>query len=168
MYISLYLSSYDIYKAHLFSDSTWYDISCLKALLYLLPTPHSKLRETGPQRLKKIFVSVEYGDDIMDTVRIVAEDCKKDFHPLMVIGLTKGLPIKYYVVAFEVIHDFITFTAAFDNLFKSFFVYNVHYPQSVEGLYTFIQKFMYEIKSDGDKVIASVNDLITILDNTKH
>lgn len=111
---------------------------------------------------------IEFGEDIMDAVHKVAEDYKKDFHPLMIIAITKGEPSKYYVVAFEIIHEFKTFVAAFDDLFKTFFVLNVCYPASAEGLYLFIQKFMYGIKTKTDRVIASVEDLIASPDNTKH
>lgn len=104
----------------------------------------------------------------MDAVHKVAQDYKNDFHPLMVIGTTIGEPSKYYVVAFEIIHEFQTFPAAFDDLFKTFFVLNISYPAYVEGLYLFIQKFLYGIKTKSDRVIASVEDLIASLDNTKH
>lgn len=52
---------------------------------------------------------------------------------------------------------------AIDTLFKAFFTFNLQYPVDCEHLWLVIQKHVYEIAKRGDKKIAAVTTISSIL-----
>lgn len=52
---------------------------------------------------------------------------------------------------------------AVDICFKSFFTLNYKYPLEGEQIWTFIQKYFYEIDTNSDKCFPQVNTLINDL-----
>lgn len=145
-----------------------YDVHVLKGILELLPGPPSKKNEHGPHRFEKFVQFIPYESGIVEKCKEFARD-KKTLSPYIIIAQKDELPFRFYVVAFDAIYPFETFTGAFDMLFKTFFSLNVPYPEEVKSIYIFIQKLFYNIhfSSDGTKALTAVVKLINNLDHTR-
>lgn len=173
--------------------SAWYDIEVVKALLFYLVSnkkSRSKNRPQDPEpssskssggigkqqssdkqlnlkiltKIDTIMQFIEYKENVMDVVKELSSKYKNDFHPFLVVAKLNGLPFKYYLSIFNIIYQFESFTAAFDYLFKSFFVFDVAYPKLAQPFYVFIQQFIYCIYLSTDRKFNTVINLIGELD----
>lgn len=150
------------------SDSPFYDINVLKALLELLPGPPRNKKEHGPHRLELFIQYTEFVNfGILDKMKEFAVSNKK-LSPYIIIAEKDDLPFRFYVAAFDAVYPFETFTGAFDMLFKAFFALNVPYPDDVRSVYICVQKLFYNIHLEGDKKKTSaVDKLINRVDHTR-
>lgn len=144
-------------------DSPSFDLRALEALFFYM----SKKNE--PKLLEPLFRFINYGTNVMDTVKEIAAEYKKDFHPLMLVATTgpNEIPFRYYVSVFDMVYTFESFSSALDILFKSFFALNVDYPAKIKTVYTFLQQFIYGIYIKGDGKYGPVINLIDRLDRTR-
>lgn len=126
-------------------------MKALDAILYLL----SNKDTNGPSCIEKIVQYINYGDNVMDKVKEIAESYTNNFHPILIVANLEGKPYRYYACVFDIIYTFQSFTSAFDIIFKSFFVFNVKYPSDATLFYIFIQQFLYGIylKRDSKKSV---------------
>lgn len=163
-----------MFSSYLFTDDPWYDINVVKALLfYLVQNRQTKNKKQSSKNCEQEALSpietviqfIEYEENVMSTVKKMADKYKNSFHPFLIIGKVKGLPYKYYLSVFDIIYTFESFAASFDCLFKSFFVLNVGYPTTVRSFYTFVQQFIYNIYLPEDRSFPAVIDLIDTLDS---
>lgn len=150
-----------------FLDSEFYDINVVKALIYMLPGSRGKKGGNGPHRLELIIQFTDYVDlYIIPHIRELAANMKK-LYPYMIIANLEGKPFRFYVVAFDGVYSFQTFTSAFDILFKAFFAFNVDYAGDVKSVYTFIQKTFFDIHLDKDSKGSAISKLINSIDHTR-
>jgi len=59
----------------------------------------------------------------------------------------------------------VSFMEAFDVLFKSHFVFNVHYALALKYFYNFFEKYIFKVKNS--KALPSVSTLHVDLTNTE-
>ncbi|KAL5275850.1 hypothetical protein ACFFRR_001590 [Megaselia abdita] len=122
-------------------DSPVYNISVLKALIYLLPGPPRKKSEHGPHRVAHILQYITFTCNVMDKVKEVAESLKNDLKPFVIVATTEDLPVKFYLSVYDALFEFDTFLGALDVLLQTFFVLNIPYPTQLNSFYVFMQKF---------------------------
>lgn len=111
---------------------------------------------------------IDYEENVMEAVKKTAENYSSNFFPFLVVAKLNGLPFRYYLSVFDIVYQFDSFTAAFDYLFKAFFVMNVSYPSDVKSFYIFVQQFIYGIYiKEMDRKFPNVIDLIYDRDQSR-
>lgn len=131
-----------------------------------MPTGYKRSKKTVLERYEELIQTIQYGDDVLARVRALAAN-KNKLHPFIIIGLHKELPYRFYLALYENIYAFETLTGCLDLLFKSFFVFNITYPNDVLNIYMFLQHFVYRIYLKSDTKVTCVIKLINILDKTR-
>ncbi|KAL5290350.1 hypothetical protein ACFFRR_009973 [Megaselia abdita] len=154
--------------SNLSSESTWYDIGVVRALLYCLGQNRKSSTSKGLSKFDTIIQFIVYEENVMDLVKSLAENFSSNFYPFLIIAKLNDLPFKFYLSSFDIIYQFDSFSEALDCLVKSFFVFNVGYPKILKPFYTFIQQFIYGIyMSEFDIKSPDVIDLICALDRSR-
>ncbi|KAL5280610.1 hypothetical protein ACFFRR_009309 [Megaselia abdita] len=145
------------------AESPSFDLRVLEALFFFLG------KKNDPKIMEQFVQYINYGDNVMEKVRKIADAYTNNFHPLILVATTgeNEIPFRYYVSVFDMIYTFESCSSAIDNLFKSFFALNVGYPDKIIPIYTFIQQFLYGIYLKGDGKYNSVITLIESLDCTR-
>ncbi|XP_056270660.1 uncharacterized protein LOC130193879 isoform X2 [Pseudoliparis swirei] len=171
----LYLSSWTkeqetfLLSGQLSSDTSGWDsdLSSILLLVHLLP-PTAK----GPKKSPKI--SSHQAIKLVRYLRIGAsvETFLESLEPgqpiLLCVGEEKNNIQRFYVI---VDHKAIpckaqTSLAAFDELFKAHFIFSVHYHESLNSFYTFIQTTVFNIDVGSTKESPRVKELRARLLNT--
>lgn len=135
----------------------------------LLPGPPKKKSEHGPHRFEQIVQYTEFlSGGVLEKVKEIANNSKK-LSPYIIIAQKDEVPVRFYVAAYDAVYAFETFVGALDMLFKTFFSFDVPYPDVVRAVYVFIQKLFYDIHvEDKDKKTTSaVEKLINNFDHTR-
>lgn len=116
--------------------------------------------------MEKIIRYIEFGDDILDKVKEIAQ-IEKALNPLIIVGTTNNIPVCYYLSLFDIAYHFESFTTCFDAIFKSYFVFNIPFPPEVNNIYIFIQHYVYMIYTTKDKLVNKVLKYINTLDSSR-
>lgn len=85
---------------------------------------------------------------------------KNTFQPVIVIVGTLERILSSYVVINEVIYAVADFLRAVDIAFKVFHSLNCSYPAACQPVWTFLQKYFYDLNTTYDKNYSTVNKLI--------
>lgn len=124
-------------------------------LLHHLFPPQQKIRtdSTGAKLRKKFsvpdsqesFMVMADTKDELDTKLKLLKLQSRNIQPrLLIVGqLSKIMSISLYFD--EISYPFLTIINAFDILFKTFFVFNLEFPEESEIFYTFIQSLLYDL-----------------------
>ncbi|XP_056287855.1 uncharacterized protein LOC130204894 isoform X1 [Pseudoliparis swirei] len=160
----------DLLSGHHSSDASGWDsdLSSILLLVHLLP-PTAK----GPKKSPKIS-SHQAIKHVVRYLRIGAsvETFLESLEPgqpiLLCVGEEKNNIQRFYVI---VDHKAVpckaqTSLAAFDELFKAHFIFSVHYHESLNSFYTFIQTTVFNIDVGSTKESPRVKELRARLLNT--
>lgn len=90
---------------------------------------------------------------------------KNTFQPVIAIVGTLESVVACYIVINNISYLVTDYMRAVDVAFKSFDALNCCYPSACQPVWTFIQKFIYNIDSPYDKNYSSVNKLIEQLNS---
>lgn len=132
-----------------------------------MPYGNKKNSLNGSERFDNLVHFIEFGDDVKDEVKKYAVNLK-ELHPYMTVAKKEGIPCKYYVCAYDCLYSFETFVDCLDKLFKTFFVFNSRYPNSLNAIFLFLQHFVYRIYLEKkDKYESATTVFINSLDATR-
>lgn len=142
----------------------------MKVFLYLASLlPHS-IDKDAPSlpKEKEILATVKAGksvDEFVEEKRLKAGGAVQPYL-IAIKGTATNSILKYFLVldSFKVQLGNVTFLRAIDWLFKSYHVFNVHYPLSWKNFFRFLQACMYNVFIDtNDDVTASGHNLYSML-----
>lgn len=104
-------------------------------------------------------------DLFIENYRRVCSERKVTFQPLIVCVGVPDKILASYIVIDDIKYMVPSLLRAVDVIFKVFHVLDCQYPASCQPVWTFIQKYIFEIDSKFDKHFASVNKLICSLNS---
>lgn len=109
-------------------------------------------------------------NDIHVQIQVQIDDCYKNnqsLHPLICVVSTSGDDItkEYFVYYFDTFYKFSNIVKALDTCFKIFHTFNLQYPLRCVLVWTFFQKFIYEIQCSTDVKNPALEQLISDLKN---
>lgn len=144
---------------------------------FLQPRKVGTLRKNHwkPTIQDSIESMVLFGSQISDIQRVL-EDKKAHClaHGLtvqpfiMVIGVNSNNIEQFFVIIEDTKYKFTTFLKALDLVFKTFQVLNLQYPKESELVYTFVQKYVYNIETPYDVITPNLVNILSKFHNTKH
>lgn len=133
----------------------------MKGLFYCLSTTRRNCKLPGPRRFESIMQFVEYGENIMQKVTQKADEFKKgELYPFIVVALMEGNPHRFYLSVFDIIYQFDDLVTTLDYLFKSFFVFNIKYPNDAYNVLLFLQQFFYSLYLKEDCKYSTIIDFM--------
>lgn len=107
------------------------------------------------------FFFFQVGTNIEEYVEFLRYTSKSNVQPYM-IGL-EGPEMFYFVQADEQIisrRQKASFLAAFDLLFKIYFVLDVEYPIGVKNFFQFIETYLYEVCETPSNMVVSLHTAV--------
>lgn len=147
-------------------------------LLNAIIIPASRINSSGQSKKVTIKESMDcmvLHIKSVDDFEIQIEDIrtryiteKNTLQPLIiVIGENLSDLQQFFVYVDGAKLKFSSFLSAIDCCFKIFHVLHLDYPRHCEGVYTFIQKYFYEITTTSDKVSPKISGLISYFNSQK-
>ncbi|XP_041469592.1 uncharacterized protein LOC121419270 [Lytechinus variegatus] len=127
-------------------EDTNRDLCALLTVLYTLHRPLPKSKGVNCSRSAAVHYLVQHvpeGTSIKEAINHI----KQTYRQPLIVAIGKETGQQQYFLCL----DSLPFSAgqtiveAFDKLFKSFFVFNVHYPDILSHFYDFFAAFVYEI-----------------------
>lgn len=123
--------------------------------------PNCRIKKTDGSIWKPSIIDSQYSQflfisSVSDIQRKVAERNEKyalvglKVQPFIIIVENDGNNLEYFVWFETIIHKFENFLKSVDFCFKTFHCFNFHYPKECELVWTFIQKFFFEIETAFD------------------
>lgn len=94
-------------------------------------------------------------------------DKKNTFEPVIIIVGTMDKIVSSSIVINDVTYIVSDYLRAVDIAFKAFQVLNCCYPTTCQPVWTFVQKFLYNITTPYDKNYSAVNKVIEQLNLKK-
>lgn len=119
---------------------------------------------------KAFLLQVPSMNDLHMQVQVHIDNCytnNQSLQPLICVVSTSNDEIgkKYFVYYFDTLYKFSNIVKALDTCFKIFHTFNLQYPSQCVLVWTFFQKFIYEIQCTTDVQNPSLEQLISDLKN---
>ncbi|XP_031351241.1 uncharacterized protein LOC116176660 isoform X2 [Photinus pyralis] len=145
-------------------------------LLHCILKPSCRIKKVDkniwkPSIVDSQFSQVQVIASVGDLQRKIAERNEK-YHkvglkvqPFIILIQNDGINFEYYVWVESMIHKFETFLKALDYCFKNFHCFNFQYPKECELVWTFIQKFFFEIDAEYDINCPQLSTIIATFKN---
>lgn len=99
----------------------------------------------------------------IDEIKEKALRSKQSVQPYLIkCGAGNDGNNNFYLVIDKVMWKFTSPTKAFDTLFKSYHVLHATYPAAAAHLYVLIQRCVYQIETQYDKIVPYIADLLSL------
>ncbi|KAJ8001168.1 hypothetical protein DPEC_G00188480 [Dallia pectoralis] len=145
------------------NDAVWdHDLAGILLLLRLIPPAAQGRKRPGKmsafQAEKQVAVFLKTGNGVQEHLETI-QDIKQPY--LLVVGPKKNTIQAYYIILDKQAIPCISTSAvgAFDELFKSNFVFGTSYNKVLHNMYIFIQTTIYEIDIGQVKETPRVSEL---------
>lgn len=138
-------------------------LTLLHAILPPLAKPNKGKRITIKEAQEYLIILCGQSSNITDKIHEISKK-KKPMQPFIILVGSNIQAIDDFYVYFDyIIYKLSTFLKSLEVCFKIFFVFNLHYPNEIQHIWFFIQKYFFEINNESDAIYPAVECLITDL-----